>query len=253
MGAQSTDPRRRHYDPQAQGHESPVQEVALAPFFLSKYELTQGQWQRCVGRNPSMFGPAFKPRVGDQVNLIHPVEQVSWLDCQRALFQLDLALPTEAQWEYGARGGTSTIWWTGDDVHFLEGADNIADSFFKKHGGEIVQAWDCEEWLDDGYVVHAPVGSFVSNPFGLHDVLGNQSEWCQDRYLDYDAKVRALDGERQWEAPVGGGSPPAERTLRGGDHFNLASLARAAARYHASPEARQQTYGVRPARGLSPP
>src|SRR5262245_22595469 len=253
MGAQATAPTGRNYDPQAHQDEAPVHEVTLAPFFLSKYEMTQGQWVRAVGTNPSRYAPPFN-LVGRKVNLAHPVEQLSWLDCQQTLMHLDLALPTEAQWEYGARADTNTVWWTGDDPRFLDGADNIADSFFHKNGGPNVAAWDYAQWLDDGHAVHVPGGHFVWESFGLHDVHGNLSEWCRDLYTGYDRSVRRMDGEREWEALASGeGSAPPVRTIRGGDFYNMASFARAAARYRASPDARQESYGVRPARALSTP
>jgi formylglycine-generating enzyme required for sulfatase activity/serine/threonine protein kinase len=255
MGAQSTSPDGRNHDPQAHPEESPVHEVALAPFFLSKYEMTQGQWERSTGGNPSLFGPATRPaegRPGKPVRLTNPAERLSWLDCQLTLARLDLALPTEAQWEYGARGGTSTTWWTGDEARFLAGAANIADLFFRTNGGPNVASWPHEQWLDDGYVVHAPVGTYAANPFGLHDVHGNVLEWCRDLSVSYDVKVGAGDGERAMFHTTGPTAPD-KRSIRGGDWNNVASYARAAARYSNTPDARSSTYGVRPVRGIFVP
>jgi formylglycine-generating enzyme required for sulfatase activity len=123
MGAQGEDPSARNHDPQSTRDEGPVHEVTLAPFFLSKYEMTQAQWTRVAGVNPSYF------QVPNQwvSSRVHPVETVSWYDCAEVLDWLGLRLPSEAQWEYGARGATSTIWWTGDLRDSVEGAANLAD------------------------------------------------------------------------------------------------------------------------------
>src|SRR5690606_29994467 len=90
--------------------EGPEHEVALAPFFLSKYEMTSGQWLRFTGANPSAH-------LGEKVDLgftlRHPVEQVSWDECDRVLRRMGLVLPTEARWEYAARAGTTTPWSSG--------------------------------------------------------------------------------------------------------------------------------------------
>lgn len=122
MGAQrGTD---QNHDPQARTNEGPPNEVTLSAFLLSKYEMTQAQWERFAGRNPSTYSRTTyfagwnadsKPWTG-----LHPVEQVSWLDCMQLLSRLGLTLPSEAQWEYGARAGTSTVWWCGDEKEGLE-------------------------------------------------------------------------------------------------------------------------------------
>ena len=90
MGAQAEDPQGRGFDPAAKSVEAPVREVELQPFFLSKYEMTQGQWVRFTGSNPSTYGPAVQ-FVGKQNNLLHPVEQVSWIDCTELLARIEVA------------------------------------------------------------------------------------------------------------------------------------------------------------------
>ncbi|MBU0753499.1 MAG: SUMF1/EgtB/PvdO family nonheme iron enzyme [Planctomycetes bacterium] len=166
-------------DPQAREVEGPVHEVTVKPFLISKYEMTQAQWVRFMGYNPSHYGPDCRFG-GKQNSLLHPLENVSWEEARRVLGWLGLRLPTEAEWEYAARGGTDTIWWTGNEKESLAGTANLMDLTCRTHQGATEAA--CEEWLDDGFVVHAPVNSYRPNPFGLHDVCGNSYEWCEDAW-----------------------------------------------------------------------
>ncbi len=213
MGAQDKDPQGRNYDPQANDKESdenrqPV-EVTLDAYFLSKYEMTQGQWERFVGTNPSYFGEAGPGA------LLRPVEFVSWYDCERVLGQLGLVLPTEAQWEYGCRAGTDTPWWTGRLEADLEAAGNLGD--------ETVQ-----------------VGSMRANAFGLHDTVGNVKEWCRDSAGLYNTAAVQGDGER----PVHGAS---HSGIRGGSLASPPALARSAYRREAALGYRHDALGCRPA------
>jgi len=227
----------------ARSLEVPVQAVRLAPFFLSKYEMTQGQWRRFTGRNPSVY-PAGTRHGRYRVTARHPVEQLTWMDCRDVLRRLGLVLPTEAQWEYAARGGTTTVWWCGDERESIRGAANIAD----RSAIELGVVRPNREWpgFDDGYALHAPVGALRANPFGLHDVIGNVAEWCRDRDGKYDGPRRSGDGEMletiEYRA----------RVLRGGNFRARVTDCRSAHRNFFGQDFAAETTGVRPARTLDP-
>ncbi len=198
--------------------ERPAREVTVPPFLLSKYEMTRGQWNRACGADS-----------GDA----RPVEQASWTSSRWALVVWGLRLPSEAEWEYAARGGTTDEWWTRD----LATAGNLADRQARAAGLDQGEDWD------DGAGPPCLVGSYRANPFGLHDTIGNVAEWCEDTY-----------GEDYAGAPVDG-SPrvdPASplRVYRGGGCASAASGARSAKRYRAEPSFRANALGVRPAMSL---
>ena len=237
MGAER-DPASTNYDPDARRDEGPVHSVTLSAFFLSKFEMTQGQWARVQsGATPSHYGAGKRPWGATP---LHPVEQVSWTECDRALMQIDLELPTEAQWEYGARAQTSSVWSTGSDVMSLEGAANIADAGSARF---YPRGWKHERF-EDGYAFHAPVGSFDANAFGLHDVHGNLGEWCRDMFATY--------AEANPESGTGLREPPGflARVLRGGSFGDSATTARSANRSWFEPSYRHLSLGLRPARAL---
>jgi formylglycine-generating enzyme required for sulfatase activity/tRNA A-37 threonylcarbamoyl transferase component Bud32 len=235
MGAQKEDPNDPNYDEQAESDESPVQEVRLSPFFLARHELTQGQWLRLTGSSPSYYA-AGRTWAGDAVTGANPVEQVSWEDCDRWLARHGLVLPSEAQWEYGCRAGAATPWSCAFDelVHYA----NLGDATARR----AVAAWTCEDW-SDGHVVHAAVGTFKANAFGLHDMHGNVWEWTRDGN-SFDAP-RAGDGLR------GDPAGSERRVDRGGSFMHPALPARSANRSAGVPGMRSGHLGVRPARVVS--
>jgi len=242
MGAQKTDPRGRNYDPTANSDESPVHEVLLSPYFISKYELTQKQWLRLTGSSPSTY-----PLGGSGATGLHPVEAVSWLDCMKWLPRAGLALPSEAQWENAARGGTDTVWWTGSQRESLRDSNavNLADQTAARTGVLWVSIADWPE-LDDGYGPHAPVGTFAPNPFGLHEVIGNLWELCLDGYdgTFYQHSPRS-DPVAPWKDAPG-------YVSRGGCFDSSAAQATSAVRLAATPQFADPTLGVRPVRSLDP-
>ncbi|MEM7202386.1 MAG: SUMF1/EgtB/PvdO family nonheme iron enzyme [Planctomycetota bacterium] len=230
-------------DLHAQPYEEPVVEADLAAFFCAKFEMTQAQWLRAVGQNPSQARPGVRYRGHPEVTLLHPVESVNWYEADAALRRLGLALPTSAQWEYAARGGTDTVFFTGDDPESLAGAANVADMAFVRASGQ--QASANHELFDDRWASHAPVGVFVANDFGLHDVIGNVYEWCRDGAYRHREPFRPGDGLNLV-------ADLTNRTIRGGSASQTWSVCRSAARTELRPELRRYDLGVRPVRPLDP-
>ncbi len=213
-------------DPWARSSEGPIHRVTLGdPFFLSKYEMTQGQWQRINHQNPSSR-PAGEWVDGQLHNLRHPVERVNWWAADKTMRRLGLTLPTEAQWEYAARAGTSSVWWAGDRFESVRGTANIGDQRYYRTGR--IEKSRAAPW-DDGYQHTAPVGSYRANPFGLHDTVGNVWEWCRD-FGSFELPLRATDGLRLVPADVVAAMPEPLRVFRGGGYDRLFA-SRTAARY----------------------
>jgi serine/threonine protein kinase/formylglycine-generating enzyme required for sulfatase activity len=156
-------------------HILPAESRTLPPFFIAKHELTQAQWMRLTGENPSHY----RPETGSTITLLHPAENVGRDLSRIVLSRVGLALPTEVEWEYAAGGGSAALWWTGQDQSTAEGADNHSDlTRMNAFPGDIGSRHA------DGYVFHAPVDAFPQNPFGLHSVIGNVCEWCDDDIPD---------------------------------------------------------------------
>ena len=189
------------------GWEKPVHQVTLSSFYIGKYEVTQGQWQAVMGSNPSNF------QKGDN----YPVEQITWDDVQSFITKLNqmtgkrYRLPTEAEWEYAARGGT-----TGG-----------------RYGNIDAIAWYSS---NSGNSTHA-VGGKQPNAYGLYDMLGNVWEWVQDWYGSYTSSAKTN--------PTGPSSG-SRRVVRGGSWGDNASYVRAPYRggFH-SPDIRDYNLGFR--------
>jgi formylglycine-generating enzyme required for sulfatase activity len=252
IGSQDARPGEEYYDPASTPLE-PLTEVRLDPFFLSKYEMTQGQWMRLMGTNPNdlfaMAGDTYASRilakhVDSSRPLAHPVEYVTQQACADALARIGLELPTDAQWEYAARGGTTTIWWFGDDKGGLEEAGNISDLSSQALGSDFGGA-KFEGW-DDGYTFSAPVGHYAPNPFGLHDVQGNVWEWCRERFFS-PCTLRPGDGERTLPEGV---SLTTNAIARGGGYASSPKETRSAVSADLSREFAGARNGLRPARHL---
>lgn len=243
MGAQKQDQRQPNYDSYSKEGESPINQVELYHFLISKYEMTQGQWLLVTKENPSLYHPSSQLE-GGGYSLLHPVEQVGWEDCVRVMSHIEMQLPTEAQWEYAARAGSSDPWWTGKDYRALAGAANLADQTATKAG----KVWTAKQWpeLNDGSIVHAPVGTYKPNRFGLYDVYGNLWEWCKELQGSYTVPGRVGDGER----PTPGSKDQMMRVRRGGAFTYGPIEARSAYRTSAHSNYRTLTTGVRPVKQL---
>ncbi|MFH0946507.1 MAG: bifunctional serine/threonine-protein kinase/formylglycine-generating enzyme family protein [Planctomycetota bacterium] len=241
MGSQSQDPAGVNYDPHAVENEfgedgRPVA-VTLAPFFLSKYEMTQGQWERFTGENPSVWHKEHARLSGPS----HPIEQVSWVDSLRILDWLGLELPTEAKWEYGCRAETTTAWHTGQEPESLAEYANLADQTLQAEFNFTYEM--VLESFDDGFAAPAPVGALKPNAFGLYGMHGNVMEWCLDGYGPYDGSARAGDGARHLEGTE-------NHIMRGGSAFDRALNARSAGRRFAEQTLANDSLGLRPARAV---
>jgi formylglycine-generating enzyme required for sulfatase activity len=243
QGAQKDDPDAPNFDPAAKTNEAP-QSVTLAPYLTARHELTKGQWFRLTdGDEPSWYRRGLTyDDAPVPIGWTHPVESMSWEDCALRLPRVGLSMPTEAQWEYGARGGAETPWWTGKDASTLSGAGNVLD----QRAQRAIPQWGLQEGdFDDGHVAISPVGVFRANAFGLFDVHGNVWEWCADLYSHSFVTPRAGDGLR---TPVV--TSAADRVYRGGCYSYGASHARSASRRGNSTPYRSNSLGVRPARAL---
>jgi formylglycine-generating enzyme required for sulfatase activity len=169
----------------------------LAPFFLAKHELTQGQWLALTGTNPSLHTAQSELCGTQRHDLRCPVDTVSSVEFLRVLRTIGLSLPTAAQWQYAARAGTSTPWWTGDHIESAQGAANLRDRRLMSSFATDVVA--LHVLWDDGFACSAQVGSFRPNAFGLHDTIGNVSEICLDRLpatRDFRSHRRPGSGEQ---------------------------------------------------------
>ena len=180
--------------------EKPTHQVTLSSFSIGRYEVNQEEWQAVMGSTPSSFKGAKRP-----------VEKVSWNDCLEFIRRLNamtgkrFRLPTEAEWEYAARGGNKSI------SNKYAGSDNL----------------DRVAWYNSnsGKTTH-DVGQTSPNELGLFDMSGNVSEWCQDWYSNYGSNSQTNPSN----SPSG-----STRVCRGGSWISQSRYCRVSARSDHSP------------------
>jgi formylglycine-generating enzyme required for sulfatase activity len=218
-------------------NEGPLHKACLGAFELGKFEVTQRQWRRVMihDRDPSQYQ-------GDR----QPVENVNWNDAQTFIWLMNVfgrhqyRLPSEAEWEYAARAGTTTARYWGERAEDGCAYENMADLTLEKEYPDQTVA-NCS----DGQLVTAPVGSFKPNPWGLYDMLGNVAEWIEDCYV-----------EDYREAPGDGRAVTAQdcptRVIRGGSWYSGPRGLRAAFRVGSTPVDRNGDVGFRVARTVRP-
>ncbi len=176
-------------------NEKPAHQVTLSSYSIGQTEVTQELWQAVMGSNPSCFQSSTNPDYG--TNLQRPVERVIWNDCQTFIARLNqltgktFRLPTEAEWEYAARGGNRS------QGYKYAGSDNVDDV-----------AW----YYGNSGATH-PVATKAPNELGLYDMSGNVYEWCQDWYGDYSG-----DAQTNPTGPTSG----SDRVYRGGSWYGYA-------------------------------
>jgi len=219
-------------------NEGPVHQVCVPAFELGQFEVTQGEWRR-VMIFPNTADPSYA-KGDDRL----PVEEVSWNEARRfvrlmSLFgRRDYRLPSEAEWEYAARAGTTASRYWGDDPDQGCAHENIGDQALKADDPDMLPEYaNCS----DGYAWTAPVGSFTANPWWLYDMLGNVENWVADCYADSYRKAPA-DGSAYTKENC------AEHVLRGGSFDSIPSYERAAFRNDDSSDAHDDYYGLRVAR-----
>lgn len=163
MGAQKTDANSNNYDTNAYVIESPVHQVQIDDFSIGKFEVTQEQWEAAMGYNPSTI-----------VGKAMPVDSVSWEDVQIFIETLNLAsglnyrLPTEAEWEFAARGG------------------NLSKGYLYS-GYSVIGA--CAWYYSNSESTTHDIGTKEANELGIYDMTGNVREWCNDWFDYYDSNL----------------------------------------------------------------
>ena len=209
----------REGEPGRGADETPHRVTIAHAFWLGTTEVTQAQWTRIMGTNPSRFGGCAQC----------PVENVTWFDVQRFIARLNAAqgggfrLPTEAEWEYACRTGERA------DAGRIDDANANFDARYPLRGGRVGR-----------YRGHpVPVASFPADRRGVYDMRGNVWEWCADGYAAYRSGD-AVD-------PVGP-EGAAKKVIRGGSWYFDAASCRCSARYSHDPADRGFSVGFRLAR-----
>ena len=197
-------------DSDADSDEKPAHQVTLSSYYIGETEVTQALWKAVMGSNPSYF-------TGD---LQHPVERVKWNDCQTFISKLNeltgesFRLPTEAEWEYAARGGNKS------KGYKYSGSNTLGNAWYDSNSSDETHA----------------VKTKQPNELGIYDMSGNVWEWCSDWYGEYSSSAQTN--------PTGPSSG-SRRVLRGGSWCSYAWYCRVAYRNSYSPGSGYYNYGLR--------
>jgi formylglycine-generating enzyme required for sulfatase activity/class 3 adenylate cyclase/glycosyltransferase involved in cell wall biosynthesis len=208
-------------DEEAFGDERPQHEVELGSFYLARTPVTNAQYSRYLAQRPDAPEPALWGNK-QYIQPEQPVVGVSWNEAQTYCDWAGLVLPTEAQWEYACRAGTTTRYWSGDTEQ-----DLARVGWYRGNADRQLHL----------------VGEKEANAFGLLDMHGNVREWCRDNMGAYTTSARPVDGLRH--EPVG----DTDRVVRGGGWVLAARVARSAYRDGRLPSGRFDFIGFRPALG----
>ena len=221
MGSPDTEKGRRP-------NEGPQHRVKInKAFYMSVSETTQGQFRKVMGYNPSRFR-----------GLNRPVERVSWHEaiefCEKLSTreQKRFRLPTEAEWEYACRAGTTTRYWWGEDESEAAKHANVLDESLQRANPGIQPGFAG----DDAHAETSPIRAYDANAFGLYDMIGNVWGWCQSLKKPYP--YRRDDGR---EGTAGEG----DRVLRGGSWRSYQEFCRCASRYGLDPNSKDSHVGFR--------
>ena len=226
MGAQKDSVEYYNYDESATSWESPVHEVTVSEFYINKYEVTQALWKAVMGKHNDKKDEfdQWEDEFGKGDN--YPAYRISFNEVETFIGKLNeytglnFALPTEAQWEYAARGGANT------NYALYAGGDNVLE-----------YAWVYTENSNNNINKCSEVGKKTPNTLGLYDMSGNVWEMCQDWYYDYTADAVTN--------PVGEAYNEGLKVFRGGSWNNKAQQARVTARYKQGIHYRDYNTGFR--------
>ena len=207
--------------------EYPTHQVTLSSFSIGQTEVTQELWLAVMGSNPSYFQASTNSNYG--TNLQRPVERVSWNDCQTFITKLNqmtgknFRLPTEAEWEYAARGGNRS------QGYKYAGSNTVDD---------VSWYWDNIPSRSSGTAGYGTqtVATKAPNELGLYDMSGNVFEWCQDWYGSYSS-----DAQTNPTGPASGSL----RVSRGGSWNYNAWFCRVSYRSHYAPSSANRDLGLR--------
>ena len=208
--------------------DKPAHQVTLSSYYIGETEVTQALWEAVMSSNPSYFKGANRP-----------VENVSWNDCQTFISKLNamtgktFRLPTEAEWEYAARGGNRSM------RYKYSGSNTIHEVgwYYENSGNSRLDEtiWDYDKLVSNGCCTH-PVKQKKANELGIFDMSGNVYEWCQDWEGVYSSSSQTN--------PTGPSSG-SFRVNRGGGWINFARICRVSYRNSRSPDDRFGFLGLR--------